>query len=95
MKRGHREKERRRNDAIERAKTPTIFKRPLGLREKVRLGLVDINEAIELALGYNENIRGWLARRKKANIKPKIKQSSGKKKKGDKKKNVQKDRKIS
>ena len=94
MKRGHLEKERRRNDAIERAKMPTTFKRPFGLREKVRLGLVDIDEAIKLALGYNESIRRWLARRKKANIKPKIKQSSEKKKKGGKKKSVQKDKKL-
>ena len=85
--RGRVERARRREDALERAKNYKPSKNPTGLRERVRLGLVSIEEAIELASGYNDNIRAWLRRRKDAHIKaPTNKSNSPKKSKGGKQK---------
>ena len=69
MRKGHHEKTRRHEDALERAKKYKPSKNPTGLRERVRRGLVSIEEASELASGYNDNIRAWLRRRKDAHIK--------------------------
>ena len=88
MRKGRHEKARRREDALERAKNFKPAKNPAGLRERLRRGLVSIEEAIELASGYNDNIRAWLRRRKDAHIKaPTNKSESSKNKtKGGKKK---------
>jgi len=58
----------------------------MGLKEQVKKGLVSLDEAIELTDGWNQDIRGWLLRRKKGNVKtPKEKKDAKKKKKGKKK----------
>jgi len=82
MRKGRHEKARRREDALERAKNYKPSKNPVGLRERVRRGLVSIEEAIDFASGYNNNIRAWLRRRKTAHIKapPTNKSESPKKK---------------
>jgi hypothetical protein len=67
--RGYLEKERRQADALERAKNYKPSEDPTGLRERVRRGLVSIDEAIKLASGYNDNIRAWLRHRKANNTK--------------------------
>ena len=41
----------------------------MGLREKVRKGIVSLDEAIEIAKDYNEDIRKWLSRRKQSGVK--------------------------
>ena len=41
----------------------------MGLRQKVKKGIVSIDEAIELAKDYNESIQRWLKRRKDAGVK--------------------------
>ena len=41
----------------------------MGLRQKVKKGIVSIDEAISLAENYNENIQRWLKRRKDAGVK--------------------------
>ena len=41
----------------------------MGLRQKVKKGIVSIDEAINLAENYNENIQRWLQRRKDAGVK--------------------------
>jgi hypothetical protein len=51
----------------------------MGLREKVRKGIVSLDEAIELAKDYNKDIQKWLSRRKQSGVKP---ASKGKKSKG-------------
>jgi hypothetical protein len=54
----------------------------MGLKEQVKKGLVSLDEAIELAEGWNQDIRGWLLRRKKGNVKsPKKKKETKKGKK--------------
>ena len=81
MRRGRQEKARRREAALEMAKNYKPSKNPTGLRERVRRGFISLDEAIELASGYNDDIRGWLSRRKNANVKaPTNKPDSPKKK---------------
>jgi len=41
----------------------------MGLRQKVKKGIVSLDEAIEIAKDYNENIQRWLKRRKDAGVK--------------------------
>tara|TARA_R100001082_G_scaffold47026_1_gene25050 strand:- start:522 stop:752 length:231 start_codon:yes stop_codon:yes gene_type:complete len=41
----------------------------MGLRQKVKKGIVSIDEAIEIAKDYNESIQRWLKRRKDAGVK--------------------------
>jgi len=41
----------------------------MGLREKVKKGIVSLDEAIEIAKDYNQNIQDWLKRRKDSGIK--------------------------
>ena len=41
----------------------------MGLRQKVKKGIVSIDEAISIAENYNENIQRWLKRRKDAGVK--------------------------
>lgn len=55
----------------------------LGLREQVKKGVISIDEAIVVAENYNEDIRAWLQRRKKSNVKVKT-EKKVKKKKGKK-----------
>lgn len=55
----------------------------LGLREQVKKGVISIDEAIVVAENYNEDIRSWLQRRKKSNVKVKT-EKKVKKKKGKK-----------
>jgi hypothetical protein len=55
----------------------------LGLREQVKNGVISIDEAIVVAADYNEDIRAWLQRRKKSNVKVKT-EKKVKKKKGKK-----------
>jgi len=81
MRKGRHEKARRREDALERAKNYKPSKNPVGLRERVRRGLVSIDEASDLASGYNDNIRAWLRRRKNAHIKAPTNKSESPKKK--------------
>ena len=81
MRKGHYEKTRRREDALERAKNYKPSKNPTGLRERVRRGLISIEEASSLASGYNDNIRAWLRRRKDAHIKAPTKKPEASKKK--------------
>lgn len=40
----------------------------MGLREKVKKGIVTLDEAITIAKDYNESIQMWLKRRKLAGI---------------------------
>jgi hypothetical protein len=54
----------------------------LGLREQVKKGVISIDEAIVVAESYNEDIRAWLQRRKKSNVKVKTEKKT--KKKGNK-----------
>ena len=42
----------------------------MGLRQKVKKGIVSIDEAIEIAKDYNESIQRWLKRRKDAGVQP-------------------------
>ena len=77
MRKGRDEKTRRQEDAAERAKNFKTSKNPTGLRERVRHGLISIDEAIELASGYNDNIRAWLRRRKDAHIKAPTNKTKG------------------
>ena len=51
----------------------------MGLRQKVKKGIVSIDEAIEIAKEYNENIQNWLGRRKDAKLPDPKKQPSAKK----------------
>ena len=67
--RGRLEKERRQEEALERAAEYKAPENPTGLRERVRRGMVSVDEAIKLASGYNDNIRAWLRRRKANNTK--------------------------
>ena len=60
-------------------------KKKKGLRQKVKEGIIGIDEAILLASEYDESIRAWLARRKTGNIKPKKEDTKKKKKKYKKK----------
>ena len=55
----------------------------LGLREQVKKGVISIDEAIAIAENYSEDIRAWLQRRKKSNVKVKT-EKKVKKKKGKK-----------
>ena len=41
----------------------------MGLRQKVKKGIVSIDEAIVIAKDYNEGIQKWLKRRKDAGVK--------------------------
>ena len=79
------QKNARREDAEARAKAYVAPKEYKGLREKVKHGVVSLDEAIEIASEYSESIRTWLSQRKKSGVKTAKKAS--KKKKG-KKKNV-------
>ena len=40
----------------------------MGLRQKVKKGLVSIDDALLVSVGYSETIRNWLLRRKKSNV---------------------------
>ena len=51
----------------------------MGLREQVKKGLISIDEAIVVAADYNEDIRAWLHRRKKSNVKVKAEKKTKKK----------------
>jgi hypothetical protein len=51
----------------------------MGLREQVKKGLISIDEAIVVAADYNEDIRAWLQRRKKSNVKVKAEKKTKKK----------------
>jgi hypothetical protein len=51
----------------------------MGLREQVKKGLISIDEAIVVAVDYNEDIRAWLQRRKKSNVKVKAEKKTKKK----------------
>lgn len=51
----------------------------LGLREQVKKGVISIDEAIVVAENYNEDIRSWLQRRKKSNVKVKTEKKTKKK----------------
>ena len=55
----------------------------MGLREQVKNGVISIDDAIVVAADYNEDIRAWLQRRKKSNVKVKT-EKKVKKKKGKK-----------
>ena len=55
----------------------------MGLREQVKNGVISIDDAIVVAADYNEDIRSWLQRRKKSNVKVKT-EKKVKKKKGKK-----------
>ena len=79
------QKKARREDAEARANAFVAPKEYKGLREKVKHGVVSLDEAIEIASEYSESIRTWLSQRKKSGVKTAKKAS--KKKKG-KKKNV-------
>ena len=79
------QKNARREEAEARAKDYVARKEYKGLREKVKHGVVSLDEAIEIASEYSESIRTWLSQRKKSGVKTAKKTS--KKKKG-KKKNV-------
>ena len=96
MRRGHREKSRRREEALERGKKYKAPKNPIGLRERVRRGLILLDEAVELASSYNDDIRSWLSRRKTANVKVAVKnktEDAKKKRRGkQKRKNVRKNK---
>jgi hypothetical protein len=39
-----------------------------GLRQQVKKGIVSIDDALLVSVGYSENIRNWLLRRKKSNV---------------------------
>ena len=93
MRKGRHEKARRREDALERANNYKPSKNPVGLRERVRRGLVSIEEASDLAFGYNDNIRAWLRRRKDAHIKVLTNKSESPKKKTPGKQKRKNDRK--
>ena len=41
----------------------------MGLRQKVKKGIISVDEAIEIAKDYNESIQKWLKRRKDAGVK--------------------------
>ena len=41
----------------------------MGLRQKVKKGIVSLDEAIDIAENYNENVQRWLKRRKDAGVK--------------------------
>ena len=58
----------------------------MGLRQKVKKGIVSLDEAIELAKDYNENIQRWLRRRKEAGIKPKTESDEKPKRRRNRKK---------
>ena len=79
------QKKARREEAEARAKDYVTPKEYHGLREKVKHGVVSLDEAIEIASEYSESIRTWLDQRKKSGVKSTKK--TPKKKKG-KKKNV-------
>ena len=82
------QKNARREEAEARAKDYVAPKKYKGLREKVKHGVVSLDEAIELASEYSESIRTWLNQRKKSGVKTtKTTKKAPKKKKG-KKKNV-------
>ena len=58
----------------------------MGLRQKVKKGIVSLDEAIELAKDYNENIQRWLRRRKEAGIKSKTESDQKPKRRRNRKK---------
>ncbi|HIJ51392.1 MAG TPA: hypothetical protein HPP54_10140 [Nitrospinae bacterium] len=86
--RGRLEKERRQEEALERAAEYKAPENPTGLRERVRRGMISVDEAIAFASGYNDNIRAWLRRRKANNTKVSSKTKGGKQKRKDAKKNT-------
>ena len=57
----------------------------MGLRQKVKKGIVSLDEAIEIAKDYNESIQRWLKRRKDAGVKVSSEQSVSKRYKKAKK----------
>ena len=73
----------KREVAEQRAKDYVAPKKYAGLREKVKHGVVSLDEAIEFASDYSESIRTWLDQRKKSGVKSTKK--TPKKKKGKKK----------
>ena len=86
IRRGRLVKAVRLEEAKERATNYKAPENPTGLREKVCRGLISLDEAIELASDYNDNIRAWLSRRKKSNVKAPTSKPNTKKKRGRKKK---------
>ena len=50
----------------------------MGLRQKVKKGIVSIDEAIEIAKDYNESIQRWLKRRKDSGVKVPSEESASK-----------------
>ena len=40
----------------------------MGLRQKVKKGLISIDDALLVSVGYSERVRNWLLRRKKSNV---------------------------
>jgi hypothetical protein len=63
----------------------------MGLREKVKKGIVSLDEAIEIAKDYNENIQRWLKRRKDAGV---VASSDDKPKKNKRKRKAKKNAKV-
>ena len=62
----------------------------MGLRQKVKKGIVSIDEAIEIAKDYNESIQRWLKRRKDSGVKVPSEESAPKRyKKRSKAKSLQ------
>jgi len=57
----------------------------MGLRQKVKKGIVSLDEAIEIAKDYSESIQRWLKRRKDAGVKVPSKESTSKRYKKAKK----------
>jgi hypothetical protein len=61
----------------------------MGLRQKVKRGIVSLDEAIAIAKDYNKNIQKWLKRRKDAGVVfvpegKKLKEKRGRRKKVEK-----------
>ena len=57
----------------------------MGLRQKVKKGIISIDEAIEIAKDYNESIQRWLKRRKDSGVKVPSEESAPKRYKKAKK----------
>ena len=83
-------KKRRREEAEERAKNYKKPKEYVGLRERVKHGIISVDEALsivkssEAGVLFSENILNWLERKKKEKFKAKTNKT--KKKRTKKKK---------
>ena len=92
MQRGRQVKERRRVEAQDRAKNYKKPKEYVGLRERVKHGIISVDEALsivkssEAGVLFSENILNWLERKKKEKFKTKTSKKSTKKKRTKKKK---------